>query len=81
MSGHRSEQVFRKYYDTLDSEIHEGMDKMFQYNYHPEQVDETPPSPPSKSDDVTQKLKELKTLHEQGLLPTEVYHQKVSELV
>ena len=81
MSGHSSEKVFRKYYNTLDSEIHEGMDKMFQYNYHPEHVDETPPSLPTKSDDVTERLKELKNLHEQGLLPTEVYHQKVSKLV
>jgi len=79
MTGHQSDKVFGLYFNTLQEEQEMGMSKMFRFDFNIEE--ETPPSPPSKSDDVTHKLKELKELFDKGLIPIEVYYQKVSDLI
>lgn len=82
MSGHTTEKVFRKYFSTTSKELGEEGSKLFSYDL----IEEIEPSTvKSDSENTTQtkveKLKELKVLFEQGLIPNEIYLDKVRELL
>lgn len=75
MTGHRSQKVFDGYYDILESDI-EGINRNI-YKKLPEiNTDESQTNLSLKD-----KLKELKDLLEEGLIPKEIYTKKVSELM
>jgi hypothetical protein len=82
MSGHTTEKVFRKYFSTTTKELGEEGSKLFSYDL----IDVVEPIPvKSDSENIPQtkieKLKELKLLFDEGLIPNEVYLDKVRELL
>lgn len=88
LSGHTTEKVFKRYYDTLTEEIDEEGKKMF-LTFFPTKKDRKSPKPKKISvepqilteTERKRKLMELKSLFEEGLLPEGIYHQKVSDLI
>ena len=86
MSGHTTEKVFRKYFSTTTKELGEEGSKMFSYDLLEKQVEEVKPREIEKelepiNTSKIDKLKELKLLFEEGLIPKEIYLAKVNELI
>lgn len=86
MSGHTTEKVFRKYFSTTTKELGEEGSKMFSYDLLEKQVEEKSPSGMVKEQELINnlkidKLKELKFLFDEGLIPKEIYLEKVKELI
>jgi hypothetical protein len=82
MSGHTTEKVFRKYFSTTSKELGEEGSKLFSYDLNEEpQVKPLEKNSHQPSISQKEKLKELKHLFEEGLIPKEVYLDKVRELL
>lgn len=82
LSGHTTEKVFKRYFDTLPREIDEEGRKLFSYDLEngTNSKDEVKPIPKNKKS-IEDELIRLKSLYEKGLIPKEVYIQKTSDLV
>ncbi len=82
MSGHTTEKVFRKYFSTTSKELGEEGSKLFSYDLNEEpQVKPLEKNSHQSSISQKEKLKELKHLFDEGLIPKEVYLDKVRELL
>jgi hypothetical protein len=78
MSGHSTEQVFRKYFSTTTKELDSEGNKMFSLIL----VDKTPKNKKETNDQsVENKLIELKKLYEKGLIPESIYLERVKTLI
>ncbi len=77
MSGHTTEKVFRRYFSTTTKELDEEGKKMFSMDLSEKDFQTNE----KIENNIEGKLKELKDLFEKGLIPEEIYHRKVSELV
>ena len=78
MSGHSTEKEFGKYYSVIDSE-REKMSSLFSFDLLT--TNEKKEEPKSINEDLTSKLFKIKELFEQGLIPKDIYDQKVSDLL
>tara|TARA_R110000764_G_C11013502_1_gene383519 strand:- start:964 stop:2565 length:1602 start_codon:yes stop_codon:yes gene_type:complete len=92
LSGHTTEKVFKRYYDTLTEEIDEEGMKMFDINVlEIDQIkldkmksllsDDKEVDIKNTNSDIEGKLTELKSLFDKGLIPEEVYHKKITDLI
>jgi integrase len=82
LSGHTTEKVFKRYFDTLPREIDEEGRKLFSFDLEKvtNSKDEVKPIPKNKKS-VEDELIRLKSLFDKGLIPDNIYNQKVSELL
>jgi integrase len=86
MSGHTTEKVFRKYFSTTTKELGEEGSKLFSYDLSDSVEEEVKPKKVVEELELMNtskinKLKELKLLFEEGLIPKEIYLEKVKELI
>jgi len=86
MSGHTTEKVFRKYFSTTTKELGEEGSKLFSYDLSEKVEEVEKPKEEVKEFELVNtskinKLKELKLLFEEGLIPMEIYLEKVKELI
>jgi hypothetical protein len=86
MSGHTTEKVFRKYFSTTTKELGEEGSKLFSYDLSDNVEEEVKPKKVVEELELMNtskinKLKELKLLFEEGLIPKEIYLEKVKELI
>jgi hypothetical protein len=86
MSGHTTEKVFRKYFSTTTKELGEEGSKLFSYDLSEKMEEEVKPKKVVEEIELVNtskinKLKELKLLFEEGLIPKEIYLEKVKELI
>jgi integrase len=88
MSGHTTEKVFRRYFSTTVKELGEEGGKLFSFDLSDDTDKEKGLNGGVKeknvevaTDNKIEKLKELKSLFENGLIPQEVYFEKVRELI
>jgi len=78
ISGHSTKKKFGKYYSVIDSE-RDKMSSLFSFDLLT--TNEKKEEPKSINEDLTSKLFKIKELFEQGLIPKDIYDQKVSELL
>ena len=78
ISGHSTKKKFGKYYSVIDSE-RDKMSSLFSFDLFT--TNEKKEEPKSINEDLTSKLFKIKELFEQGLIPKDIYDQKVSELL
>jgi len=85
MSGHSDPKVFQGYFTTTEDELDSSGKKMFSLSLeeHKPSTKKQSKSEPNQNDNdnLKNKLSELKSLYEEGLLPKEVYYKKVNELI
>jgi integrase len=86
MSGHTTEKVFRKYFSTTTKELGEEGSKLFSYDLSDSVEEDVKPKKVVEELELMNtskinKLKELKLLFEEGLIPKEIYLEKVKELI
>ena len=80
MSGHSTEKEFNKYFSVIESE-REKVSSLFSYDLNPSEDVQVVPQPPLPSNDLNDKLIRLKGLFDNGLIPEDLYKQKVTELL
>jgi len=86
MTGHRSQKVFDGYYNVLDKDIMKVNDDLFSETLKDDYNKNGNESTTSKdvnisSPEVEEQLKTLLRLKEQGILPDEIYNDKVRQLI
>ena len=84
MTGHTTQKVFDGYYSVLDKDIMSVNDDLYSQSLRD---DYNSPKNPKKQSKITsepeleEQLKRLLMLNEKGILPTELYNKKVSQLI
>ncbi len=85
MSGHSDPKVFQGYFSTTEDELDSSGKKMFSLSLEEEQPSIKKQSDlkyvQTNNDSLKNKLSELKSLYEDGLIPKEVYFKRVNELI
>jgi len=84
LSGHTTEKVFKRYFDTLQRELDEEGRKLFSFDLDvPQGKNTVKKSKSIKQEEVSleEELTELKNLYDRGLIPESIYNQKVSDLL
>lgn len=90
LSGHTTEKVFKRYFDTLTEEIDEEGKKMFDLNVF--EIDSSKlekmkkllkedDSENEKDSTLETKLKSLKSKYEKGLIPKEIYIEMLTDFL
>ena len=80
MSGHSTEKEFNKYFSVIESE-REKVSSLFSYDLNPSEDIQVVTQPTLPSNELNDKLIRLKELFDNGLIPEDLYKQKVSELL
>jgi hypothetical protein len=78
MSGHSTEKEFNKYFSVIESE-REKVSSLFSYDLNPSEDIQVVPQPKLPSNDLNDKLIQLKMLFDNGLIPEDIYRIKVIE--
>jgi integrase len=76
MSGHSTERVYHQYFSTTSSELDEEGRKLFSLELNQKKDEKF-----NNQDSLENRLLELKSLFEKGLIPEDIYLKKVSRLV
>ena len=76
MSGHSTERVYHQYFSTTSSELDEEGRKLFSLELNQKENKKS-----YNQVSLENQLLELKSLFEKGLIPEEIYLEKVSRLV
>ncbi len=80
MSGHSTEKEFSKYFSVIESE-REKVSSLFSYDLNPSEEPQVSPPTTLPHQDLNDKLVQLKSLLDKGLIPEELYKQKILELL
>jgi hypothetical protein len=78
MSGHSTEKEFSKYFSVIESE-REKVSSLFSYDLNPSEDVQVVPQLPLPSNDLNDKLIQLKGLFDSGLIPEDIYRTKIIE--
>lgn len=81
LSGHTTEKVFKRYFDTLPRELDEEGRRLFSFDLDNNNVSKKKKVEVKNETIIEDKLQQLKNLYEKNLIPEIIYNQKVSELI
>ena len=76
MSGHSTESVYHQYFSTTSSELDEEGRKLFSLELNQKEYEKS-----NNQGSIENQLVELKSLFEKGLIPEDIYLEKVSRLI